>query len=161
VADPDPSFVDLFNEEYPRLLRSLALVTGDRESAADVVQEAFVQLLVRWSRISGYDRPDAWVRRVAIRRALKVRAKESRLMSRLALAAPIVAAEPGVERVDLARALGQLSPSQRAAVVLHYLDDLPVADVADALNCRESTARVHLFRARTRLAELLGETVEP
>ena len=53
--------------------------------------------------------------------------------------------------------LQQLSPTQRAAVVLHYFDDLPVAEVAEALGCKPATASVHLHRARARLAELLGE----
>jgi RNA polymerase sigma-70 factor (ECF subfamily) len=44
---------------------------------------------------------------------------------------------------------------QRAAVVLHYLEDLPTDEVARALGCRPATARVHLHRARIRLGELL------
>ena len=47
--------------------------------------------------------------------------------------------------------------AQRAAIVLHYYEDRPVAEIASILGCAEATARVHLHRGRKRLAELLGE----
>ena len=53
-----------------------------------------------------------------------------------------------------------LAPRQRAAVVLHYYDDLPVLEVARVLNVSESTIKQHLHRARARLAELLGEEAD-
>ena len=59
--------------------------------------------------------------------------------------------------LDLREAVLTLAPAQRAAVSLHYLAGLPVADVADALVCSESTVRTHLQRARQRLATLLEE----
>jgi DNA-directed RNA polymerase specialized sigma24 family protein len=59
--------------------------------------------------------------------------------------------------VDLMRAIGVLPPMQRAAIALHYLDDLSVEDVASTLRCAPSTARVHLHRGRARLAELLHQ----
>jgi RNA polymerase sigma-70 factor (ECF subfamily) len=60
-------------------------------------------------------------------------------------------------RFDVDGAIRQLSGSQRAAVVLHYYEDRPTAEVAAILGCSESTARVHLHHARKRLAALLGE----
>jgi RNA polymerase sigma-70 factor, ECF subfamily len=48
---------------------------------------------------------------------------------------------------------------QRAAVVLFYFEDLPLSEIASILRCSEATVRVHLHRARKRLAELLGEEV--
>jgi RNA polymerase sigma-70 factor (ECF subfamily) len=59
--------------------------------------------------------------------------------------------------LDLVRVMGQLPPMQRAAIALHYLDDLSVDEVASTLRCAPSTARVHLHRGRMRLAELLHE----
>ena len=51
-------------------------------------------------------------------------------------------------------------PGQRAAVALYYLEDMPIAEVADIVGCSESTVSVHLHRARHRLAEIVGEEVE-
>jgi RNA polymerase sigma factor (sigma-70 family) len=57
------------------------------------------------------------------------------------------------------RAVRQLPGMQRAAVVLCYFEDLPLSEIADILRCSDATVRVHLHRARKRLAELLGEEV--
>src|SRR3954453_2728826 len=65
----DETFEEVFRREYPSVLRTVALIVVDREVAAEVTQEAFTQLHLRWRRVSGYDRPGAWVRRVAIRDA--------------------------------------------------------------------------------------------
>ncbi len=61
-TDFDQAFVD----HYERLVRALTVVAGDREAAADAVQEAFVKAHLRWGRISRYDDPVGWIRRVAI-----------------------------------------------------------------------------------------------
>ena len=59
--------------------------------------------------------------------------------------------------LDLARAIRALSPRQRAAVALYYFEDRPLTEIAMLLGCSHSTAKVHLFKARRRLATLLGE----
>jgi RNA polymerase sigma-70 factor (ECF subfamily) len=59
--------------------------------------------------------------------------------------------------LDVLRAVRELPSSQRAAVALFYLEDRPVSEVAEILSCSEMTAKVHLHRARKRLAELIGE----
>jgi RNA polymerase sigma-70 factor (ECF subfamily) len=57
--------------------------------------------------------------------------------------------------LDLWRAIKELPKRQAQAVVLHYLIDLPVAQVAEVMGCREGTAKAHLDRGRRRLARLL------
>ena len=64
---------------------------------------------------------------------------------------------PPESPLDVAGAVRRLPTSQRAAIVLHYYEDRPVAEIASILGCAEATARVHLHRGRKRLAELLGE----
>ena len=154
--DGDRSYSERFAAEYPSVLRTIRVIVGDGEVAREVTQEAFVQLFIHWRKVSGYDRPGAWVRRVAIRLAVRERARAARL--------PMSGLDGGGEPadgvasgLDLAQALRLLPACQRAAIVLHYLDDLPVRAVADALGCRESTAKVHLHRGRARLAALLRE----
>jgi RNA polymerase sigma-70 factor (ECF subfamily) len=66
------------------------------------------------------------------------------------------AEQPQALDADLLDALHALSPHQRAAVALHYLEDRPTAEIADLLGCSESTARVHLHRGRHALALHLG-----
>ncbi len=155
VDERDAEFAALFRVEYPALVRTMYLVVHDRERAQDLAQDAFVQLFARWRRISQYERPDAWLRRVAIRMAVRGIRRE-RLRPRLEREldpAPM----PKPIDIDVLRAIQQLPTSQRAAVALFYLEDRPISEVAEILACAEVTAKVHLHRARKRLAALLGE----
>lgn len=146
------SFEELFREQYAHALREAVFVLGDRDLAKEVVNEAFTRLYVRWRRVSRYDKPGAWIRRVTIRLALKQHKRRG---------APLDVApegshhpEPGLT-IDVRRAVTQLAPQQRAAVMLHYFDDLPLAEVARLLGCREGTVKAHLHQARARLATRL------
>jgi DNA-directed RNA polymerase specialized sigma24 family protein len=152
---PDAGFIGLFQVEYPALVRSIYLIVHDREQARDIAQEAFVQLFTRWRRVSHYDRPDAWVRRVAIRMAVRAIRREG--LRRRHEYGIDVSPPPGPVDLDVLRAVAKLPGAQCAAVVLFYLEDRPVTEVADILACSEVTAKVHLHRARKRLAQLLGD----
>ena len=156
--DPETEFDWLFRTEYQPILRTVLLIVRDLGRAEEITQEAFVQLLGRWERISRYDRPGAWVRRVAIRLAVRTIRRE-RLRPRLERAAPMPA-QASVPDPDVDNAIRQLSPIQRACVVLYYLEDRPLAEVCDITDMSESAAKVALHRARKRLAELIGEEVD-
>lgn len=155
VAGSDAEFATFFEAEYPALIRSVYLIVRDREQARDIAQDAFIQLFSRWRRISRYERPDAWVRRVAIRMAIRA-IRRDRLRHRLEHEFDPSPASGPLD-LDVLRAVAKLPGAQRAAVVLFYFGDRPVAEVAEILACSEVTARVHLHRARKRLAELLGD----
>ncbi|HSV40506.1 MAG TPA: sigma-70 family RNA polymerase sigma factor [Nocardioidaceae bacterium] len=148
----------VFRSTYPSVLRTTYLVLHDRGRAEEITQDAFLRLCERWRGIIRIDNPEAWVRKVAIRAAIK-QAKNARLR-------PVVDAtdEPAVADrlpdVDLARAIATLAPQQRAAVALFYLEDRSVDEVAHLLEVSPSTVKQHLFRARAKLAELLSETEE-
>jgi RNA polymerase sigma-70 factor (ECF subfamily) len=152
---------ELFRAEHAAIVRSAFLVTGDRETAREIAQETFAQLHVHWRKVSRYERPGAWLRRVAIRQAVRARQRRTRgaELEAFATGAGSGLLDANADGPDLGvlAALGQLTPAQRAAVVLHYFDDLPVTEVAAALGCKPATASVHLHRARARLAEILGE----
>jgi RNA polymerase sigma factor (sigma-70 family) len=62
--------------------------------------------------------------------------------------------------VDLANALRQLPLKQRTCVLLFYYEDRPIAEIVDILGISEGAVKVHLHRARERLAALLGEEVD-
>lgn len=162
--DADSHVRELFVAEFPSLVRTLTLIVRDRAAAEDLAQDAFVQLLRHWPSVSGYDAPGAWLRRVAIRMAVREdhRSKVRPLREREAYAAsPAVEAPYGDVHSDpaLMAAVAQLSPKQRSVVVLFYLEDRPMVEVADLVGCSVATGWVHLHRARHRLAELLGEEV--
>ena len=153
------SFDDVFAEQYVAVLRTASLLLGDPEAAADVTQEAFVQLHLHWRKVRDYDRPGAWVRRVAIRLASRELRRRNRRLAIDAGEDRLTEAEGSEAHGDLRSAVLLLPAGQRAAIVLHYLEDLPVREVASVMRCSEATARVHLHRGRKRLAELLAEEV--
>jgi RNA polymerase sigma-70 factor (ECF subfamily) len=155
VTDAPLEFTAFFRREFAAVLRTVELILRDHGRAEEVTQDAFVQLLRRWSTVSAYERPDAWVRRVAIR--LAVRSLRRDRMWQLVRGGLLPGPPDRATRFDLDGAIRKLSGSQRAAIVLHYYEDRPTAEVASILGCSESTARVHLHHARKRLAELLGE----
>jgi RNA polymerase sigma-70 factor (ECF subfamily) len=148
----------LFRGEYPGIVRVLAPIVGSMADAEALAQDAFVKAYTRWRRVGAYDRPGAWIRRVAIRDAVRFATRHRR-----DTAADEIGTDPtrGVAaNLDLERALLGLSPNQRACIVLYHLADWPVADVAEALGCAEATVRVHLHRGRQALAAALTTETE-
>jgi RNA polymerase sigma-70 factor (ECF subfamily) len=145
---------------YSRLVSTLALAAGSRADAEELVQEAFARLLPRWSRVSTYEDPEAWVRMVAFR-LLSNRSRGARRAFAALGRRPPVPPEPGPgpEGLDLRRALAALPLPQRQVVVLHYFLDLPVDSVAAELGVAPGTVKSRLSRARGALAPLLIEDV--
>jgi RNA polymerase sigma factor (sigma-70 family) len=151
----DDGYTGLFRREFGHVTRTVFFIVHDHERAEDIAQDAFLQLLRNWPKVSMYERPDAWVRRIAIRLAMRAVRRE-RLWSLIKRdVPPPLSVEP--RDLDVFDAIGRLPGMQRAAIVLFYFDDRTVAEIADSLGCAETTARVHLHRARRRLAQLLGE----
>jgi RNA polymerase sigma-70 factor (ECF subfamily) len=146
----------MFQAHYGRLVRSLTVIGGDRESAADAVQEALIQACLHWTRISSYDDPVAWVRRVALNRLSNQRRSALRKVTALIRwSEPEPSAEPTIDGLDLAAALRALPEQQRTAVALHYVEGLRVREVAVAMGVTEGTVNRHLHRAREALRPAL------
>ena len=152
--EEDAAYDWFFRTEYPAVLKTAYLITHDREAARDVTQEAFIQLLRHWRKVSRYERPDAWVRRVAIR--IAVRHSRHMRLERSIQAEPVAPSGQQMDP-DLVREIRGLPAMQRAALVLFYFEDRPVSEIAEILDCAPSTAKVHLHRGRKNLAERLGE----
>jgi RNA polymerase sigma-70 factor (ECF subfamily) len=158
-------FDALFVVGYPRLVRTVGFICGDADVAADCVADAFERAYVRWRKVGRLDDPLGWVRRVAINRATDVHRRRSRgRRALLRLAGRPEASRPHDLQVtdatafrdsELAAAMVELSPQQRAVVALHYLDDLSVADVAIAMGLSDGAVKYHLHQARGRLRTLL------
>ena len=152
--DGSQSLRELFDVEYAPLVRLARLITGDAAVAEDVVQEAFARALARWSRLSSYERPGAWVRRVTIR--LAVRARSRREAEMRAVLPDTAINDPDPLDAELLDALQQLPGKQRAALVLFYVEGHSTEEVAEILGVPASTARSHLHRGRGALAHRLS-----
>jgi RNA polymerase sigma-70 factor (ECF subfamily) len=140
----------LYRERGGSMWRAILGYSANPEIASDAVAEAFAQLLRRGADVRD---PERWAWRAAFLIAageLKNRRREGDWFPDRSYEI-----EPG--SVELALALANLSDRQRSAVVLHYIADKPVAEVAAILGTTSGTVKVHLSRARRRLREELGE----
>jgi RNA polymerase sigma-70 factor (sigma-E family) len=145
-ASRDLDFSEYFAARVQRFRRVAFALCGDWHSAEDLVQAMFVQLYRRWRRVRP-DTVDAYARRILLNAYLAGRktAGRERVMSE----PPERASPPdhdSHDRIDLERALTGLTPRQRAMVVLRFLEDLPVAEVAALLGVAEGTVKSQTAR---------------
>jgi RNA polymerase sigma-70 factor (ECF subfamily) len=158
TADPAASFDTFYAAHFERLIVQLYAYTGDTAQAQDVVQEAFARALPRWEKLSAYDDPTAWVRRVAWNLATS-RWRQLRTFNTFARRhREEHVTGPTPDRVALNTALATLPPKLRRAVVLHYLSDLSVAEIAAQEGVPDGTVKSWLHRGRTALAAALTDT---
>jgi len=134
---------------------------GDRREAEDVAQEAFARALARWSRLRRYDQPGAWVRTVALRLAIDSARRARRgVRATVALAAQRRPDDPepsdALPFTALGAALRTLPLRERHVIVLHYLADLPVAEIARECGLPSGTVKARLAAGRKRLGQQLG-----
>ena len=151
VGEADTHDYDaLFRDARPALWRTLYGFTGGRADIADdAVAEAFARALRRTDSIR---EPVPWIYRTAFR----IAAAELRRDSRTSIEVEAGQQHDPAELEELMQALRELSPNQRAAVILHYQADLPTDEVARRMGTAPATVRVHLHRGRRRLRQLLG-----
>ncbi len=144
-----------FDAHYDRTARALAIVLDDVDLAQEATQEALFRAWTRWARVSAMERPEAWLYVVALNVGRRLGRRQSRARS----GGPLedrAGDGPGFEqqvegRLALADRLRALPPRQLEAVVLYYLADLPVGDVARAMGCAEGTVKATLSGARRNL----------
>lgn len=157
-----PSFDEFYEANYAGAVRLAVALVGRWDVAEELAQDAFVALHARWSRISEYESPEGWVRRVVVNRAvssLRRRAIEARLLLRLANERPhdIAPTRPDEE---LWRLVAALPRRQAQVTALTYIEGLSASEIATVLACEEGTVRTHLRRARMTLADRLGVELE-
>jgi RNA polymerase sigma-70 factor (ECF subfamily) len=140
----------LFEMHAPGMYRAILAYTGGRgDVAEEAVGEAFARATARASALRD---PVAWLFRVAF----NVANDELRRARRSGGTVPESVTQPP-ELSEILEALKRLPERERAVMVLFYLLDLPVAEVAALLGIAAATVRVHLTRGRRHLATLLGE----
>ncbi len=152
-------FDSTFREHYEPMVRSLAVACGDREVAADAVQDAFTRAFVRWRRISRYDDPAGWIRHVALNRLrdhFRRAERGRRAVDRLGGQTPRSVDPPEIPHESapgLADGLAALPKQQRIAASLFYVEQLSVLEVASSMGLSEGAVKYHLHAARASLRE--------
>ena len=148
---------EVYDASYRRLVVQLFALTADLADAEDAVQEAFVRALGKGRRFTELDNPEAWLRTVALNH-VRNRWRHAEVVRRLRtkVPGPTPACEIGPEHVALVEALATLDRPHRIVVVLHYLADRSIADIAAELDIPPGTVKTRLSRSRELLAPLLS-----
>lgn len=158
VDDQDSAFERFFEAESERLLRFGFFLTSDWDVAADLTQDALACVYRHWGRIRGAE-PEPYARKTLVNLWRNARRRRLREGPRSTFGREVSAGHAGgvVEALRVARVLQTLSRVQRAAVVLRYYEDRPVAEIARILGRPEGTVKSDLHRALARLRPLLEE----
>ena len=158
---PEDQVREAYDASYLRLVVQILALTGDLSDAEDAVQEAFVKALGQGRTFARLENPEAWLRTVALNH-VRNRWRHLDVVRRLRVKVPgpTPPGEVGPEHVAIVEALGRLDAAHRTVVVLHYLADRSVADIAHELGVPEGTVKTRLARGRELLAPLLSEPEE-
>ena len=162
AAVQDDLLTDLYTAHYRELVRLAAFLTGDRDNAEEVVQDAYVKVHGSWRGVREPDKAEAYLRTTV------VNLSRSRLRRRQVAAKHRPEPLPDMESaeasaLDHARrdavltALQQLPRRQREAVVLRYYGDLSEAQTAQAMGCSTGSVKSHTSRAMAALRPLLED----
>ena len=147
---------EVFDASYRRLVVQMYGVVGDLSEAEDLVQEAFVRAASSGRRFLAVDNHEAWLRRTAVN-LQRNRWRKLRNFSRIRHHLETSNDLPGLdEHVEVVDAMRRLSEAHREVLAMHYLADLPVAEIAATLGVPEGTVKSRLMRGREALAAQLG-----
>ncbi|MGH3507942.1 MAG: SigE family RNA polymerase sigma factor [Nocardioidaceae bacterium] len=156
------AFTSFVTAQWPGLLRTAFLLTGDHQLAEDLAQATLTKVYVAWPRITRMDHPGAYARKVMTNQATSW----WRRRSASELPADLGAGEAWHEGFDdsvaqsctVWKAVLDLPRRQRAVVVLRYYQDLTIPEIASVLDMAEGTVKSHLNAAKRTLGAHLGET---
>jgi len=158
-VDRDEAFREFVLGQAGSLRRLAYAVTGDWHRADDLVQGALERAYVHWHRVAAADEPGAYVRTILVRLAASEGRRTWRRREHLSDRVPETVGTPederAGERIDLARLLAGLTVKQRAVMVLRFLEDRPVHEVATVLGVGEGTVKRQTHDALQRLRSLL------
>ena len=156
-------FDEFFRQHYAPVVASLSAAFGDRELAAEAVQDAFTKAYARWRRVRAMDLPVAWVRRVAINRLRDLhrsserrRRTEDRAVVAMGSGRSLDDAASVIAEDEIVALLRPLPVRQRTVLALYYVEDLPVAEIATSMRITQGSVKAHLSQGRAAVARALG-----
>ena len=157
--DQEHDYLAYAGGRIPALRRLAILLCGDDDQADDLVQETITKLYAVWPRTSKVENLDAYTHAMLVRVFLDDR-RRGWWKVRLFGAAPEPPAPPAASSDDRAvvrAALAQVSHRQQAVLVLRFIYDLPIAEVAQILGCSVGTVKSQTSRGLSTLRRLLGD----
>jgi RNA polymerase sigma-70 factor (sigma-E family) len=156
----DAEFEDFVAARSGQLRRVAYLIVHDWQHAEDVVQTALVSLYVAWPRVRRREAVNAYARRAVVNASISWTRKKRPEVLTATVGDEAGRHDPSYDG-ELVEALRRLTPAQATVVALRFLEDMSVADVADALGISEGTVKSQTSRALAALRQLLSEMQEP
>ncbi|HUG31561.1 MAG TPA: sigma-70 family RNA polymerase sigma factor [Acidimicrobiia bacterium] len=151
-------FEAFYREEYPAVVALVYGLTGSAWSAEDLAQEAFLRAHNDWTRVGTMAARSAWVRRVALNLAVsRYRRLRAEAAAKVRLRPDVTSLQPPTaESQAFWREVRRLPRRQSQVLVLRYIDELSVAEIAKILQIADGTVKALMHQARTRLARQLA-----
>jgi RNA polymerase sigma-70 factor (ECF subfamily) len=168
-AMDEPSFAydDLIRPVEPLMMRSIWRILRQREAAEDAFQDALTIVWRKRRAVARHPNPRALILRISIDAAYDALRRSRRRLRHETGSPPVEAADPsarGAERLEEDRnlreavleAVGRLPKRQATAALLRLVEERPYPEIAAAMACSEATVRIHVMRARAKLAARLA-----
>ena len=151
ATESSETFEEFYAREFAAVVGLAFALSGSRTASEDLAQEAFLAAHRDWDRVGGFDRPDIWVRRVVSNMSTSMfrrRFAEARALARVAMGTVTTIPELSADDAEFWSAVRSLPRRQAQVIALRYLDDRPVAEIAEILGTAEGTVRKHLYDGR-------------
>jgi RNA polymerase sigma-70 factor, ECF subfamily len=153
-----------------RMMRAVWRIGRDPNDAEDAFQEALLTVWKRWDSIVTHPNPHALILHICINAAhdgLRRRVRQGKWIQEGAIpenipdssASAVQDMSSAEQHGQVLRAIGLLPKNQARAILMHAVEEVPYREIATALDCRESTVRKHVARARTKLRTLLSNLI--
>jgi RNA polymerase sigma-70 factor (ECF subfamily) len=167
MDDRQSDFERLISPIEDRMMRCVWRIVRDPEDADDAFQEALANIWKKWSTVLRHPNPQALVLRMCIYAAHdNLRRKVNRMKWQNAdempedtpdrSASALQSLSQAEESGQVLRAIGALPRNQARAILMHAIEEMPYNEIAAVMDCRESTVRKHVFRARVKLRNVLS-----
>jgi RNA polymerase sigma-70 factor (ECF subfamily) len=163
--DADALVAQMFAEQGASLVRLARVFCDDRDAAEDLVQEAFIRLHRSAGSIRDLRRAPAFLRSIVINLARDHNRRGlMSLRHRASAEPPLPPAEPDERAVhdeetdEVLNALRTLPERQRACLILHYYEELSIAEVAETLHISTNSVKTHCRRGLASLESRLEHT---
>ena len=155
LFDDRHAFAKLVEQHQPAIRRFFLHQTmGDEMLCDDLAQETFIKLYYSIKQFKGLANFSTYLYRIAYN-VFQDHLRRNRLTDTTDAIPESVTSSNSDTKIDINRALQQLTPTERSAITLYYIDDRKVEDVASILQLPVGTVKSHLSRGRNKLAQFL------
>lgn len=162
----DCRYRNLIQPIEDKIMNTIWRITRHREDAEDAFQETLLTIWKKLNKICAHPNPHALILRISVNCTYNLMLKKKRYKRNKNLSnssADVSQQSQTIEEVvpgtdsqeEIFKAIFTLPKKQVQAALMRFIQEMPYKEIAEAMNCREATARKHVFRARKKLQNSL------